>query len=227
MNTKTVMKKNAASAWASGLALALAGPAGAGDIAWGTATPVSTEAGNASDVSTTGTLVEAYNAANSGSEAPESVTVNGVEFITTQDLLGGDYRKALDLSAQTNGGDEAYDTLLSTADFGANEDTVPIVVGDGDGNASVTGPGLLSVGSRYEVQVWYVDDRNEHDARVQSVASAEGAAEVELNDQFVIGTFTATETTQTLFFQTPAPKNFNNVHLTAYQIRLISQEEPR
>lgn len=222
---KVTMKTQTAAALSAGLALAFGCSAAAGTIAWGPATAVSIGADNASDVSNTGDLVEAFNATVTGSDYPAAVTVNGVEFVSTRKLLGGDTGTPYDLSAGTNGSDPSYDTLLSSADFGVSNIDNPATIVVGDGDAGVRGAGLLKIGAEYEIQVWFVDDRERQGQRVVSYAGADAGPAVELNDQFAIGTFTATDTTQELVID---PINFNTAHLTAYQIRQIpvEPEEP-
>lgn len=185
----------------------------AAPITWGSPVAVRTGAGNSSDVSTTGTLVEAYNAAIT-SYTGGNKTVNGVNFIPTTSLLPGDTSSSIDFSAGTNSGDANYDSLLSTADYGGGTATT-ITIGNG----------LLQVGQNYQIQVWYVDDRSANNARVMGFASSNTASRANLNDQYVIGTFTADATTQTLHLTTVSAASgdgFGNVHISAYQIRTTS-----
>jgi hypothetical protein len=207
--------------------LAALSSAHAAPITWGTPLPVGTGAGNSSDVSTAGTLVEAYNAAIT-SYTGGNKTVNGVTFVVTTNLLPLNATSENDFSIATNGGDANYDAILSTADYGGGDSTT-IVIGDGDGNSSVNGAGLLEIGKNYQIQVWFVDDRTTFNARTMGFASSSTAAKVNLNDQHVIGTFTADATTQTLFLDTvssAAGDAFGNAHLTAYQIRKLAAPSP-
>lgn len=200
--------------------LATASSADAATITWGVPVPVNTGVGNSTDVSKNGTLVEAYNAAIT-SYTGGNKTVNGVTFVVTTNLLPSDATTVNDFSLATNSGDADYDAILSTADYGGGDSTT-ITIGDGDGNSTVTGPGLLQIGQRYEIQVWFVDDRSSSDARVMGFASSNSATKAHLNDQYVIGTFIADATTQTLFLDTVSPTSgFTNTHITAYQIRLL------
>jgi hypothetical protein len=203
--------------------IAAAHPSGAAPITWGTPVAVRTGTGNSADVSTQGTLVEAFNAAIS-SYTGGNKTVNGVTFVATTNLLPSNATTVNDFSIATNGGDANYDAILSTADYGGGDSTT-IIIGDGDGNSSVNGAGLLEIGKKYQIQVWFVDDRSFSDARTMGFASSSTAAKVNLNDQYVIGTFTADATTQTLFLDTvssAAGDTFGNAHLTAYQIRALA-----
>lgn len=191
-------------------------------INWGAATAVSTTVGNSSDVSTTGTLVEAYNAvANDQISGATPITVNTVTFTPTTSLLNADPKDAgtNDFSSGTNSGDADYDIILSTLEYGGGTNLVTLTVGDGDGNGSVTGAGLLVPGNVYEIQVWYVDDRSTYDARETPVGDGLGN-KVTLNDQFAIGTFTADATTQDLTLESPG---FGQSHINAYQVRLIPE----
>ena len=196
----------------------LCGISHASTITWGPATNVSTAAGNSSDVSNTGTLVEAYNAvANDQITAAAPITVNGVTFTPTTSLLNADPRNAgnNDFSSNTNTGDATYDSLLSTVEYGGGTDLVALTLGDGDGDTSINGAGLLTIGTTYEIQVWYVDTRTGTDPRETPVGDGAGN-KVALNDQFAIGTFTADATTQTITLESP---DFGQAHINAYQIR--------
>jgi arylsulfatase A-like enzyme len=195
-------------------------PANAAPITWRAPVAVGTGLGNSTDVSVNGTLVEAYNAAVS-SYTGGNRTVNGVTFLPTTNLLPGNTTSTIDFSAATNGGDAAYDAILSTADYGGGQ-TPAIVIGDGDGNSTINGPGLLEVGKNYEIQVWFVDDRTTTNSRVMGYAGGASDPLANVNDQYVIGTFTADATTQALFLRAVSPTTgFDNAHLTAYQIRRI------
>lgn len=195
-------------------------------ITWGTATAISTSPGNSSDVSTTGTLVEAFNATITGNTT--NVTVNGVLFKPTSKLLNSNVSSPPDFSSGTNGGDAAYDAILSTLDYG-NGQVATITIGDGDGDSGKLSAGLLKPGSQYQIQVWFVDDRATFTERTMGYAGSSSGTVVNLNDQYVIGTFTANATTQTLYLDTvsSAPGDaFGNTQITAYQIRETSGTEP-
>ena len=104
----------------------IASSASAATITWGTATDLGTAGGNSSDVFATGTLIEAFNA-QANDHTPTNVTVNGVTFMGTTELLDADPKDGgtADLSEGTNGGDAAYDTLLSQLEFGGG--TAPTI----------------------------------------------------------------------------------------------------
>jgi autotransporter-associated beta strand protein len=167
-----------------------------GDITWGAATSVSAS----SDVSTTGVLVEAFNA---GDNAVLDQTVNTVLFTGTGALLP--LNTANDVFSGDTG-DAAYNALLSSIDFGGGGNLFTISVGNGN----------LVVGEEYLIQVWFVDTSAA--TRVMQFGDGNGntVGLAASPGQFATGTFTATNTDQTLsLFAT----NFGNAHITAYQIR--------
>lgn len=197
----------------------------AANITWEAATDISTDIGNSADVSNNGTLIEAYNAVgNDQIDAATTITINGVTFTPTTSLLDGDPRNGanIDFSNTTNDGDPDYDSLVSDLEFGGGTDPVTLILGDGDGDASITGEGLLVVGEAYEIQIWYSDTRAGTNGRVTPVSDGNGNT-VELNDQFAIGTFTADATTQDITLESPG---FGQAHVNAYQIRLLSSDPP-
>ena len=171
-------------------------------ITWGSPTLVSTE----SDVSTNGILEQAVNCAADTIE--NNVTVNGVVFEPSGDFLGESNNGDLFIGATTGSAD--YDQLLSNFDIGGGTD-VTISIGDGN----------LVAGDFYEVQVWFVDTRLSGnpslDTRVMTIGDGEGN-NVDLNDEFAIGTFTADGTDQPLQLIT---NNFGNAHITAFQVRKV------
>ncbi|MGJ8645113.1 MAG: sulfatase-like hydrolase/transferase [Luteolibacter sp.] len=198
----------------------------AAPITWGPATAISTGSGNSSDVSTNGSVVEAYNGVgNDQIGTATNVIVNGVTFTPTTSLLNEDPKNggSNDFSSTTNGGDASYDTLLSTLEYGGGDGVVTLTIGDGDGNTATTGVGLLTIGEDYEIQVWFSDTRND---RVMTFGDGNGGGlgnVVYLNDQYAIGTFTADASTQTLTLDSgntgSGSPNFGQSHITAYQIR--------
>lgn len=173
----------------------------AAPITWGPATAVSA----ASDVSTTGDLIEAFNA---GANGVASQTVNGVLFTGTGSLLH--LTTTLDVFSGDTG-DSAYNTLLSNIDYGGGTGTVTLNVG---GNSLV--PGTL-----YAIQVWYVDMRYSGGTLRQTpVGDGESTPNkvtlASTPGQYAIGTFTAGGTTQKITLESPT---FGQAHITAYQIR--------
>ena len=186
-------------------------------IQWGPATDVSTGTGNSSDV-VFGEVVEAFTAVFANSrDLGTAVTVNGVEFLPTTHLLDGVLTaipSTTTFSSATDGGDPEYDLLLDTAEFGGGTNLNTLSVGDGDGNFVNNSPGLLTPGVTYQIQVWYVDDRQQFDSRVMQFGDGNGNT-VDLNDQYSVGTFVADATTQNL---TMRAQGFGNAHITAYAI---------
>ena len=190
----------------------------AADINWGLPTDIGTLPGNSSDV-VFGTVVEAFNAVLPSSPL-DDLTVNGVTFTATSDILPGTNAAAVsDFSDTTNGGDAEYDALLSDLEFGGGGNLLTIEIGDGDGDGSVNSGGLLTPGDGYQIQIWFVDSRN---TRQVQFGDGNGNAVV-LNDQFAIGTFTADATTQTLSIDAIG---FGNAHITAYTLLEIEIDLP-
>ena len=168
-------------------------------ITWGASTAVST----ASDVDTSGTLIEAFNA---GKDGVSDQTVNGVLFIGTGSLLPS--TTAIDaFSGDT--GDAAYNALLRAIDYG----------GGGDPFTNSVGNGNLEVGAEYLLQVWYVDSR--FVGRTMRFGDGSGhTVDVKSDDtsggEYVVGTFIAADTSQVLTYDAV---NMGQAHITAYQIR--------
>ncbi|WP_145282235.1 PEP-CTERM sorting domain-containing protein [Pirellulimonas nuda] len=183
--------------------------AAAAVVTWGPATAISTGPGNSSDV-VFGDVVEAFTATTPNSpQAGMNVTVNGVTFVATSSLLPTSLLATNDFSTTTNGGDPEYDQLVSTLSYGGGGDPFTITLGDGDGDTSVLGSGLLTVGKQYQIQLWFVDSRN---TRVMQFGDGNGNT-VDLDDQFAIGAFIADATTQDI---TLDAVGFGNAHFTAY-----------
>ena len=172
----------------------------AAPITWGAATDISgSNDANNHDVSTTGTFVEAFNLG--ADNATTVMTANGVTFTGSGTVL--------DQSSTANAfngstGDSAYDTLLRNIDFGNGGDLVTRAVGNSQ----------LTVGQPYQLQIWFVDTRNARSMRYGDGESPENT--VDLDDQFVIGTFVADGTSQTF---TLDAIGFGNAHINGYQLR--------
>ncbi|MFK7909711.1 MAG: Ig-like domain-containing protein [Akkermansiaceae bacterium] len=172
-----------------------------GTINWGAATDVSA----ASDVVTTGTLVEAFNA---GLNGVANRTVNGVTFIGTGSLL--DQNSSISAYTGPTTGDAAYDAMLNDLDYGGGTDTVSLQVGGGN----------LQVGVEYLIQVWYADTRiPSRNTPVGDGAATPNTVSLSASGQYATGTFTAGGTTQTITLESPG---FGNAHITAYQVRTVS-----
>ena len=153
-------------------------------VTWCPATDVATGAGNSSDVYLKGSLVEAFNAVSPDHIATATaVEVNSVVFTPRTNMFSPNNNNGstIDFSMGTNGGDSAYDTILSTVNYGGGTNATTITVGAAGG---------LIAGNNYEIQIWYVDDRSASDYRQTPVSDGNGNV-VNLNDQFAIGSFTA------------------------------------
>ena len=203
------MKKTTATATLLAL-IAASSMANAAVITWGAATAITTGAGNSSDVLTTGTLHYAVDGEGSTSGNGSAQTVNGVQFNTVAAGDGG----GIDLWSPTPAGDTEYNTLLSFANNGLGGASVTLALGSGTGPLGVI-PALTN-GQLYLIQVWYADDRN---SRVMTFGDGNGN-NVNLNDQFVVGTFTASGTTQNLL---ASANSFGQAHINALQIRAIPE----
>ena len=175
---------------------------GAAPISWGPPSNISgNNNANTHDVSTNGSLVEAFNFG--ATNAVTVTTANGVTFSGRADFLDGN-----SAASTFNGGsgDTSYDTLLRNIDFGDGGNLVTRTIGNG----------LLTPGQPYELQVWFVDNRNTRVMRFGDGESPENT--VELSDQFSTGNFVADGPSQTL---TLDALNFGNAHINAYQLRAL------
>ncbi len=153
----------------------------------------------AGDISTLGKLVDAQNTGGG-----PAITVGGVNFAPGGNPLGSGFAGA---NPGNLIGDANFDALLNTSSFG---------------NTPITFTGLTP-GDLYEFQGFFTDNRSTSSGR--TVAFADG-----LNDaissaaigtpQFVIGTFIAADTDQTLFFGGSADIGY----LNAFQLRNLTPE---
>lgn len=181
--------------------------ANAASINWGLATNVV----DANDVSTTGTVAEAFNLTFNGDF---DTTVNGVFFENLTNpapLSNGAAGAANALNGNTTG-DSAYDTLLNTNAFGGGTSTTFTLSG-------------LTIAQGYEIQLWYVEQRAAQSGRSMIYGDGLGSTITLAGDagdfgQFGTGTFTADAATQTISLAT---NGFGNSHLTAYQVRAIPE----
>lgn len=169
----------------------------------------------ASDVRTEGTLIEAVNAAGTNTG---SVTVNGVQFTNSTNLLSAATEASL-LSRST--GDDGYDFLLGTVDFGNGPDEVELAIGAQQ----------LVPGKNYLLQVWWTDGRRCcGNPRKMTIGDGLGQSVV-LNSygskgfgQYAIGLFEARGVSQTMTLDTAGLTKFGssgNAHITAYQVREV------
>ena len=168
------------------------------------------------DVRTEGALVEAVNATDTNAG---SVTVNGVVFSNSADLLSSSTGEAFLNRATT--GDLGYDRLLGTLDFGSGPNKVALRVGGG----------LLTPGHNYLIQVWWTDARS-CCTNPRQMAIGDGLDNSVILDsyglnklgQYAVGHFTAGDQTQLLTLDTAGGSAFaksGNAHITAYQIRNV------
>lgn len=166
---------------------------------------------DAADVITVGEVMEALNGAITDVGA---VAVNGVNFANTTTLLPRSFAGALDGSST---GDAGYDGLLNSFAFGGGT-AVDLQIGGG----------ALTPGNQYLVQVWFTDLRSCCSARDMTYGDGEGSS-VNVNasgaglGQFILGGFIADDSNQTLSL---ASNGFANVHISAYQLRDMSNPVP-
>ncbi len=179
------------------------------ELNWGAAT----NNFNASDVFLTGGGV--ISALNGG---PSDVSVGGIVFSATDTLSGPATFTGFLPSDST--GDSNYDALLNSGDFGG---------GSGQTSLSI-GSGLLTPGESYTLQVWYTEKRPEFAGR--TMRYGDGASPQNTVDlvgssgsfgQHVIGTFTASGTSQTL---TMAPQGFGQSHFNALLLQATTPLPP-
>jgi hypothetical protein len=185
--------------------------ANAAVITWGSATDVVSTL----DVSTNGTVVEAFNLGYR-STGLSTQTVNGVLFtalVAPTPLTSTNTNAYSQLNSNTSG-DADYDGLLNSVAFGGGANLVSMTLGGGN----------LIDGGQYELQLWYVEEQAVS-SRVMIYGDGNGntvgvGGSAGLLGQYAIGTFTAVGTSQTL---TMDPDGFGNSHLTAYQIRAVPE----
>lgn len=207
--------------------------ASAAPIVWGSAQNISGD----SDVSTSGTLLYAYNFGLAGPGAVTATTVNGVEFLPfqssnelQQSIVVGNLRLvespgflfAYDSFGSANppysGLSVAYKALLSQAIYASEPGTITVTLGG------------LTDGQDYSVQWW----TNDSSKTYQSLTTASGVTNVTLNPnttaslgglgQYVIGTFTASGTS--LDFEltgSVGPDLFNFPMISGLQIRAVPE----
>ncbi|MFM8783697.1 MAG: hypothetical protein ACKOFI_00695 [Phycisphaerales bacterium] len=196
------------------LTLALAATAGAAPppaITWGSATNMSGD----SDVSTSGTLKYAYNVGASGVSsvsdngvtfAPyafpallsftNTVTSGGVSFVESDGTLWSNNSQG---TASGAGLSADYKSMLSSIGGATNPGTITVTLGN------------LASGTQYQLQVWVNNSSNGSVPNtgdpISSVILGSGANQVTLDanttnsaggvGQFVLGTFTASGSSQT------------------------------
>ncbi|MDQ8182958.1 Ig-like domain-containing protein [Pelagicoccus sp. SDUM812005] len=154
---------------------------------------------SASDVSTEGDLVEAFNAC--GTDASFSSTINGVPFEPITSLLSGDASIPFYFD---DTGDFGYNQLLNSLDYGSE-------------TSFQVGAGSLEIGKSYLVQLWYLDQRGPQNHRRMQFGDGNGNLSGAVNDQYVIGTFKADATSQTIIISGLD----SGPHFNAYQLRKL------
>ncbi|MGJ8653615.1 MAG: discoidin domain-containing protein [Opitutaceae bacterium] len=184
----------------SSVLLLTAGSTQAADITWGTPTDYAAP----SDVRADGITVEAFNL--TGVVGAVSPTINGVTFVANSTLLPDDATTDF-LDGDT--GDAAYNQLLNSLDYGTT-------------TSFQFGGGNLETGKDYIIQAWYVDERSSSDARAMQFGDGNGNLSAEVNDQYVVGSFTANGSNQTITIAGTS----SGPHFTAYQIRDLSSAIP-
>ncbi|WP_143314036.1 hypothetical protein [Colwellia sp. UCD-KL20] len=178
----------------------VSGAANAGIITWDEVQNTT----DIKDVLNEGNTVEAINGTDTDTG---SITINGVEFDNSSDLLSkGGFVGALKNSST---GDSSYDAFLNSFDYGNGSDLTMLTIGSGN----------LIEGASYSLQVWLTDLRP--NGRVMSFADSNGnssnlSAFGNGLGQYVIGAFTATGDTQELGLDA---LNADNAHITGYQVR--------
>ena len=158
----------------------------AATITWGTPTTIAGD----SDVSTAGTLLYADNVGAS----THNYTVNGVTFVSAS-LYGTDFGFGANTNSLPSGGSSNYKSLLDSFDFTSGSPA----------SFNLTG---LTAGNVYEVQIWAQDARGtgtlgsiEYQTKYtagNSVVLTQANNSNTLPGQFVIGTFIANATTQSI-----------------------------
>ncbi len=214
---------------ASLAALAEAGPPPL--ITWGSATTVSGD----SDVSTSGTLLYAYNVGASGVSSatvntvtfasyafpingPQSVTVGSVAFTESPGILWGSNSLG-SASTPFSNLSSGYKTLLGSAGGADNPVTITATLGG------------LTVGNQYQLQIWTSNPSNAgnpYDTIIgDTTFTAGNSVTLDPNTtnasgglgQYVIGTFTASGVTRTF---TMNSSGSNAPSLSAFQVRDIT-----
>lgn len=170
---------------------------------------------SASDISTEGTLIEAFNFG----EATDR-TVNGVTFLgrTTgatggQSTFPGLTNTLVDANLWTGStGSAGYDAMLDSISF-QNGDT---------GTATITG---LAEGTEYLIELWFADNRNAV-ANTMDVSDGMGNdASLDRAGEYLIGRFIADATLQQSFNYDRNPNP--NAFFQAFQLReLAAVPEP-
>ena len=215
-----------------------AGSLSAATINWGLATNIVDD----SDVSTNGTLVRAYNFGGS------NVTVNTVAFTgTTLEAVSGIHTitdshtispvpNSNNVLYVTSGrgpgasfaGSANYTSLLSSTAYAAGANN------NGGGNNKYTFQLTnLTIGSTYQLQVWFNDSRDSGSTNRRGIVdgiivdyntgtSSSGISTAGAAGQYLIGEFTADATTQSFNFVGSGGESVGG-QLNGYQLRSIPE----
>jgi len=174
------------------------------DIIFGGPQNITTEA---ADVLTAGTTHAAVNATADG-EA--NATLSGIIFesgnindATNVSTAGFTSDNNINVNDGLLGDTADYQRVIGQLDFGGTQG-VAINIDN------------LVVGNLYDVQVWFLDGRDGTNGTRVSTITGEGGSSVQLNDQFAIGSFTATTTTESF---TVSTTNSRAPNLNAFQVR--------
>jgi PEP-CTERM motif len=216
----------------------IAGQATASTITWGLATNTT----GASSISTSGSLVRAFDSGGSGA------TVNGVVFAPAGSL-GDDVWDSLGAGRFTFGalddnadlGDAGLDTLLRTADIAGAIGVLPSSIA----TTVVLG---VEIGVTYEIQLFFMDQRNSSSSppngcvtcadRYLTLTSGPNVVTLDADPgnslaapfgQFALGTFTADSTSQTfeitggILFDPFWNGPLSNRQVNAWQLRVVPE----
>ncbi len=162
----------------------------------------------ASEISTKGTSIEAWNLVNTDTlEATDTTTINGVVFMANNLFNSGYYTN--DFFGVSTGND-SLDLLYLQANYNY------------DNNSPITLTGL-TIGVEYELQSFFGDNRPSVNNSTMNINDGitiqKTSSETAENGAWIIGTFTADATTQD--FHSSAGNSVNNF-LSGYQLREIS-----
>lgn len=187
--------------------LLVASTASAANITWNAPVAVTTN-GSASDVVTLGQTVEAQYASGNGIGAQ---TVNGVTFQEgfSNYTGGGPTTGALNGVTTNN---TAYDTILNGFSYDANNPNTLTVTG-------------LTVGTKYEIQLWGLDNRDCCGGRTESfTGGVNSSATFALSsDVSITGHFTADASSQVVSVNGVAQFETN---LNAFSVTTAYTPEP-
>lgn len=211
-----------------------------GAISWQTPQTITGE----SDVSTNGALLYAYNFTTTAG----ITTVNGAQFANTSafsvtnaydfDFLSPSTGRAAPSDSGYGSGNfnalsSSYRNLLNQS-IRASGGSGAGAANDAAFNAFAVTLNGLTIGVTYEVQVWISDSRS-NDPATKGLGHLDrgqpGGVMVDYNvgdsagnlGQYVVGTFTASETDEFFVFDTYAAPVANVALLNAFQVRIIPE----